>query len=492
MILTSCPQTSSGPRVTSRVEAEAGLHEVPISTLAALLRNGQLTSRRLTEHCLERIQRLDGALHSFVAVTGERALIEADRADRELASGVDRGPLHGIPYAVKDVFDAVGAATTCHSWLRLDHHPVADSTAVARMTNGGAVLVGKLATHEFALGGPSAELPFPPARNPWNHDHVPGASSSGSGVAVAAGLVRVALGTDTTGSIRLPALHCGVVGLKPTFGLVSRAGTFPLSHSLDHCGPLARTVHEVTLVLDVLEGRDPKDPASVDRPDWSTSARTVGSTRRLDGVRVGWTPTRLERQGTVHAEVWAQLHRVVEVLAERGATVVEVELPDLELFNACGRLIMAAEAFSIHQDDIRRNPTSFGRYTYQRVAAGATVSASDLVVAQQVRRELAEALDDVLRTCDVLLEPGALAPAPRFADFPEDWPPPRFASASQTVEFDVTGHPALALPTGFSTNGLPLGVQLAGRCFDEATVIRVAEVLEAHLEFDTRRPPGCR
>ncbi|MEV0642253.1 amidase [Streptomyces sp. NPDC050619] len=462
--------------------ASEELHSLDVDTLGVRLRGGELTSRQLTEHCLARVGKLDSRVHAFVLVTADRALADAERADRELAAGIDRGPLHGIPYAVKDIFDTKGIGTTSHSWLRVDHVPASDSTVVRRMSDAGAVLIGKLGTHEFALGGPSQELPFPPVRNPWNLEHVPGASSSGSAAAVAAGFVRIALGSDTTGSIRGPAFHCGVVGLKPTYGLVSRFGVFPLSYSLDHCGPLTRTAREAATVLSVIEGVDPDDPGSVRRPAAPSAPRRA--------LRVGWTPKRLRAQRTVHPEVWDQLTIVLRHLRELGAEVVTVDLPDLAVFGACGRVIMAAEAFAVHQDDIRSRPREFGRYTYQRVAAGATVLASDLVLAHQTRRRLAEAVDRVFADCDVLVEPSALAPAARFDAFGHDWPPPAAANATQTVEFNVSGHPALALPTGLSSDGLPLGVQLVGPYFSEDLLTRLATELESRLDILSLRPAG--
>nr|MDQ3936810.1 amidase family protein [Actinomycetota bacterium] len=244
----------------------AALHELSIAAAGTRLRAGELTSIELTEHSLARIEALDDSLHAFIRVTAERALGDAARADAELEAGVDRGPLHGIPYALKDVFDVAGIPTTCHSKVCIDRIPTADCAVEERLSQGGGVLLGKLATHEFALGGPSFDLPFPPARNPWNPDHFPGASSSGSGVAVAAGMAHVAIGTDTSGSIRGPAAHCGAVGLKPTYGLVSRRGSFPLAFSLDHCGPIAWTVEDVALAMGVVAGHDPLDPGSADVP----------------------------------------------------------------------------------------------------------------------------------------------------------------------------------------------------------------------------------
>lgn len=464
----------------------AALHELSVAEAGASLRDGRLSSEQLTANALARIETLDPALHAFVLVTAERALADARRADGELTSGVDRGPLHGIPYGLKDIFATAGVATTCHSKLMVDHVPAEDAGVVARLTAAGAVLLGKLATHEYALGGPSTDLPFPPARNPWNVNRVPGASSSGSGVAVAAGFARIALGSDTSGSIRGPACHCGVVGLKPTYGRVSRRGAFPLSWSLDHCGPLAWTVADAALALQAIAGHDPLDPGSAAVPVPDFSGRLGQS---LDGLKIGYARDFFAGMETATTAVTAAVDKVAERLAILGATVEEVTLPDFELFNACGRVIMTAEAYAIHEQDLRRRPRDYGRYTYQRIVPGATLSAADLTQAHRLRRELAAAVDSrALGRCDALLTASGLGPAPRFDDFPPDWPPPSAATAMHTIPFNVTGHPALALPAGFFADGLPLGVQIVGRMFDEATVLQIGAAYEVNFGKTDQRP----
>ena len=242
------------------------LHDYSIAEAGALLRSGAITSTALTEHALDRIKSIDPLISSFITVTPESALADAAAADADFAQGIDKGPMQGIPHALKDIYATAGIRTTCHSKLLIDNVPTEDSVVAAKFKMQGAVLLGKLATHEFALGGPSFDLPFPPARNPWNPDHIPGGSSSGSGAAVAAGLVRMAMGSDTGGSIRGPAGYCGTIGLKPTYGLVSRRGVFPLSYTLDHCGPLSWTVEDSAIAMEVIAGFDPFDPASADVP----------------------------------------------------------------------------------------------------------------------------------------------------------------------------------------------------------------------------------
>src|SRR5690349_12783506 len=242
------------------------LHDYSIAETGALLRSGKVTSMALTEHAFERIKAIDPLISAFVLLTRESALAEAAAADADFARGIDKGPMQGIPHALKDIYGTAGIRTTCHSKVLIDNVPKEDSVVAAKFKAQGAVMLGKLATHEFAIGGPSFDLPFPPARNPWNPDHMPGGSSSGSGAAVAAGIVRMAMGSDTGGSIRGPAAYCGTVGLKPTYGLVSRRGVFPLSYTLDHCGPLSWTVEDSAIAMEVIAGFDPKDPGSADVP----------------------------------------------------------------------------------------------------------------------------------------------------------------------------------------------------------------------------------
>ncbi len=459
------------------------LHELSMAEAGARLRAGTLTASALTEHALARIAALDPLLHAFVLVTRERALADAARADHELKSGTDKGPLHGIPYGLKDIYDTAGIRTTCHSKLMADHVPAADAAVEARLRAGGAVLLGKLATHEFAVGGPSFDLPFPPARNPWNRDHFTGGSSSGSGAAVAAGLLRLALGSDTGGSIRGPAGYCGVVGLKPTYGRVSRRGVFPLSYTLDHCGPLARTVKDAALAMQVIAGHDPLDPASADVavPDFS-----AGLDRDLKGLRLALPRKFFAAAEGASPEVVAAMDAAVQALARLGAAIDEIVLPECDLFNACGRVILTAEAFAVHADNLKSRPLDYGRYTYQRLVPGATLTGPDLVQALRLRRALADLInEEVLARHDAIITANALAPATRLDSFSADV---SFKMPLQTMPFNVTGNPVLAVPIGFSAGGLPLGMQIVGRAFDEPTCLRIGAAYEAAATWAQQWP----
>jgi aspartyl-tRNA(Asn)/glutamyl-tRNA(Gln) amidotransferase subunit A len=461
------------------------LHELSIARAGKLLRSGELSSRALTLHALERIGKLNPIVHAFVLVTSDRAMHDAQRADEELSQGIDRGPMHGIPYALKDIIDTEGIRTTSHSKLFMDHVPGKDARVEAKLKTGGGVLVGKLATHEFALGGPDFNLPFPPARNPWNTNHFTGASSSGSAAAVASGMVRVALGSDTSGSIRGPACLCGTVGLKPTYGLVSKKGLFPLSWSLDHCGPLAASVEDAAFIMQVIAGYDPNDLGSANVPIPGFASQ-IG--KDIEGLRIGYARHHFADDSVTSPEVMSIMDKSAEVLRSLGAIVQEVRLPDYELFNACGRIIMTAEGYAVHEHMLRKSALEYGRYTYQRLIGGAAIPAGDLVQAHRLRLKLAVEVNKILKQYHAILCACCLTPASPFSDFTPDWPPPKKATATQTIPYNVTGNPAIAVPAGFSADGLPLGIQLVGRAFDEITLLQIAAAFENAVKVRKTAP----
>jgi len=462
--------------------ADPELFELSIAEAGRKLRDGTVTSAALTEDALARIAAVDPKLNSFITVTSDRARADAAAADAAFAEGIDKGPMQGVPYALKDIYDTAGIRSTCHSKLRVDHVPAVDSVVETKFKAQGAVLLGKLATHEFALGGPSFDLPFPPARNPWNYAHIPGGSSSGSGAAVAAGLVRMAMGSDTGGSIRGPAAYCGTIGLKPTYGLVSRRGVFPLSTTLDHCGPLSWTVEDCAITLQTIAGYDALDPASVDIP---IPNYLDGLDRGVEGLRIGLPRHFFAKAEDVSPEVIAAIDRAVATLTKLGADVEEITLPDYDLFNACGRIIMYAEAYAIHEQDFQTRPLDFGLLTYLRMTLGAFVTATDLHQAMRLRRELSHAVNLKFKTYDALITASALVPAPAFADLPRDAPP---TMPVQTMPFNITGNPAMSIPTGFSSSGLPLSMQIVGRAFDEKTVLRIGAAFAGATGLSKRRP----
>lgn len=458
--------------------------ELSISEMARALRSGAVKSEQLVRAALDRINACDTRIHAFTQLNREYALNEARACDlRRREQGADNLPvLHGIPVAVKDIYDLAGQPTTCHSKLRLDHIAEQDAGSVQRLKDAGAIVLGKLATHEFALGGPSFDLPFPPARNPWSLRHIPGGSSSGSGAAVAAGYTRLALGSCTGGSIRIPAAWCGVVGLKPTYGRVSRHGVFPLAWTLDHCGPLTRSVEDAAIGLQVLAGHDPRDSGSADEPvDDYCSTLDIG----VRGLRIGVARSRFQHLAQTSAEFLRGFDRASQWLAQEQANMVEVCLPDDEECVAVGRVILAAESFALHAKDLRSRPLDYGHITLSRLVQGAAVSSEDYLNALRLRRELAARMDTVFERCDVVLTAVTLDTAPAFtsAGTVHGWP-------AQAYAFNVTGHPAISVPIGLSSQGLPMAVQIVGRYFDEALVLRVARAIEKLSGWEAQPLPA--
>jgi aspartyl-tRNA(Asn)/glutamyl-tRNA(Gln) amidotransferase subunit A len=445
---------------------------------------GRLSPVALTEAYLDRIDALDGELHSYVLVLHDAARAAA----REIAAGRSRGVLHGIPIGLKDIYKTRGIRTTAGSPRYLEHIPEEDAESWVRLRDAGAILLGKQETHEFAIGGPDFTLPFPPARNPWNTAHYPAGSSSGSAVAVAAGLCAAAMGSDTGGSIRGPAAYNGIVGLKPTYGRVSRRGVFPLSYTLDHCGPLTRTVEDCAIMMQALAGHDPHDPASADVsvPDYRAAL-----TKRLDGLRIGVIRHFHERDAaafgadstpsTAYVEAFDNACRTLERL---GVQLVDLQLSPLMDYVDANRLIMLAEAYALHETDLRERPQLFGHHMFARIALGAFLSAADYVEAVRQRRELCLEFARVLAGVDVAISASATGPAPRI-DMVSTYS--TFERASYTGPYNLTGSPALSVPIGFE-NGLPLAFQIAGKPFDEAGVMRVGFAFEQATEFHRQRP----
>lgn len=434
-------------------------------------------------HLLDRTDRLDPALNAFVSVDREGALREAKRAQREMHSGAKTGALQGVPVAIKDVIDVAGMRTTCHSRILMDNVTGADSEVARRLRGAGAIILGKLSTHEFATGGPSFDLPFPPARNPWNMDHHPGGSSSGAGAGLAAGFFPLAVGTDSGGSVRHPASACGVVGLKPTYGRVSLRGIFPLTYSLDHAGPLARTVGDCALLLNVIAGHDPEDPASATVPADDFGADL---TKGVEGLRIGFVRHFHEVDKIAQPEVTEALDGAAVLLAAHGAQVVDVTLSSLEAYSAVNSVILRSEAWSIHSPWLRTRPGDYGELARQRLMSGAFVAVGDYVAAQRFRHELIQEVEGAFCDVDVLLVASSMDPPCRIDDIKEI---SRTYRREAREPFNVTGHPALAMPAGaFSSSGLPLSLQFVGRYFDERTLLRVAAAFEQLASTTAMRP----
>ncbi len=460
-----------------------------VEGLAIAIREGKISPVEATQECLGRIARLDGKLRAFITLDEARALEAARRLEAEQRRGAWRGPLHGVPLAFKDLCFIRGLPTSCGT--RTSEYFIAeqDCTAVARLAAAGAVTLGKLNMTELAMGPFGDNAHHGHAQNPWRPGHCSGGSSSGSGVAVAVGLALGALGSDTGGSIRLPAAACGIVGLKPTYGRVSRAGAMPLSWSNDHVGPMARTVRDCALLLQVVAGHDPLDATSSAQPVPGYLAALSGVVR---GLRVG-VPENFFFQG-VHREMEAAVRRAGEVIAGLGAQVSEIRLPDPQTMSDVCNIVSRSEGSTIHARLLRERPHEVQPVVRARLELGMQIPAYDYLQALRLRARLTRAfIAEVFAEVDVLVAPVIPEPAPPLTHATEGpvhelvMRQGRFSRL--TRPFNGLGLPALSVPCGFSSAGLPLAFQLVGRPFDEATVLRVGDAYQQATDWHTRRPP---
>ena len=452
-----------------------------IAEAARLIATRKLSPVELTEACLSRIAALDHLLDSFVTLTAERARAEAKAAEAAIMAGGPRSRMHGIPYCLKDIYDTAGIRTTAMSKLLADNVPTRDSRCQEKLAAAGGVLLGKNATWEFAHGGPSWDVLFPPARNPWNRDHSPAGSSSGSAAAVAAGFAPATLGTDTGGSIRGPAAACGIAGLKPTYGLVSRRGVIPNCFSHDHAGPLAWTTEDVAILLQVIAGHDPEDPGSADVPIPDYAAALTGEVKGLTiGVPVNW----LDDEAPPTAPTKAAFEAALDVFRGLGASVRPVTLPPLQQFDDAKKTIAVVELFTIHAADLRTRPELFGASLRYRIIAGGLVRAEEYVQAMRLRTDLARAMQAVMADVDLLMLPTG-EPAGKLEPIP---PSSLFTRTSFTTPFNVGGNPALSVCNGYAANGMPFSLQIVGRLFDECTVLRAGDAYEKATPWRDRRP----
>jgi aspartyl-tRNA(Asn)/glutamyl-tRNA(Gln) amidotransferase subunit A len=453
-----------------------------VAEAAELLRGKKLSPVEYARALIERIERHDGRLNAFLRPAPEIALEDARRAEAEIMRGNWRGVFHGVPYGLKDIVDYAGLPTTAHSKILEGNVAGADAVVTRKLRAAGAVFMGKLSTHEFALGGPSFDLPWPPARNPWNRDHFCGGSSSGSGAATAAGFLPAAVGSDTGGSIRNPATMCGVVGMKATYGLVSRRGVFPLAFSLDHVGPLTRTVRDSALMLDLLAGHDPLDPGSAHAANGGYTAE-LG--RGVTGLRIGVIRHFYTRDMEGDPEMVAGIEAALTVLAGLGAEIREIETAPLAEWSACNRTILSSEGYAVHEKWLRERPQDYGRLTRERLLSGAFVRAADYINATRVRARLAETFHALFDGIDVAVTASSMDPACRIDD-PEALE--RTYARQARAPFNLTGGPALSVPVGFSKAGLPLGMQIVGKPFSEALVYRVGHAYEQATEWARSHP----
>jgi aspartyl-tRNA(Asn)/glutamyl-tRNA(Gln) amidotransferase subunit A len=448
-----------------------------IAEAARQLAAKKLSPVELLEACLARVERLQPQLHAFITLTAERAREEAKAAERAIMKGGPKSPLHGIPLGLKDIIDTAGVRTTCHSRQLEDNVPAEDAAVAARLGASGALRDGKLATHEFAF-----DLPWPPARNPWNPEHFTGGSSSGTAAAVASGMVLGGLGSDTGGSIRSPAALCGITGLKPTYGRVSRRGVFPLAYSMDNVGPMAWTAEDCAILLQALAGHDPQDPASADVPVPSYTARLNES---IKGVRIGVVRHFFEKDNKAEDQTVRAIDAALAALKDQGAAVREVTLSPLEEWFSAGMVILLAEGYAVHERWFRTSPEKYGESFRDRLAMGAFLSAADLLAAQRRRRELAQEMAAAFADVDILATAAQPGEAQRIREVPK-WgllEAPGFA-----MPFNVSGAPAISVCCGFSSKKLPLALQLAARPFEEDLLLRVAHAYERATGWRNIRP----
>jgi aspartyl-tRNA(Asn)/glutamyl-tRNA(Gln) amidotransferase subunit A len=452
-----------------------------IQQIGELLRRGSISPVELTTECLARIEKLNPRLNAFITVTSESALKQARQAEAEIRRGGWRGPLHGIPLALKDLIDTAGVRTTAASAVFKDRIPKQDAEVVRRLNAAGAVLLGKQNLHEFAYGGSSMVSYFGEVRNAWNTEHIAGGSSGGSATAVAAGLCYGAIGTDTAGSIREPAALCGVVGLKPTYGRVSAGGVIPLSTSLDHVGPIARTVADAAVIFQTIAGFDEKDKATADVPVEDYVA-ALGETLRP--VRIG-VPRRLFFD-ELNAEVASAINHALTGLASLGA-----ELRDIERTDSTDRTLQSAEAYAFHAEYVARTPGLYQPETLRRIRTGENVSHEEVL---KCRRELERVRRDIAATfldLDVLVTPTTPIPAPTIGELkqnPDLLRPRELLLLRNTRPANVWGLPAISIPCGFTAAGLPIGLQIIGPHWGEAKVLQLAQAYEQATAWHKREP----
>ena len=454
-----------------------------IAEASALLKSQQLSPVELTNAFLQRIEAIDYRIHSFVLVTRDEALRQAKTAETEIASGRYRGPMHGIPIGLKDLIETAGIRTTAHSRVLIDHIPAEDATVVCRLNQAGAILLGKLGCLEFAHGSPSNDQAWPAVRNPWNPEHgFTGGSSTGSGTAVAAGLVMGALGTDTGGSIRNPASFCGIAGLMPTYGRVSRRGVIPYSFSLDHCGPMAWTAEDCAIMLQAIAGYDPDDPGSANLP---VPDYTAALNNGIRGMRIGVIRHFYEPHLPAEDETRCAFEAASQELTKLGAVLEDVKLRELEEYDDCKVIIAEAEFFAVHEKDLIERLEDYGANLRFRALPGGLIRAVDYIQAQRQRAKLAAEMQTLFANYDAMLTLCTYGPAPRMTT---DKPTHFFQRPNLTAVFNVTGNPAISICTGFDRTGLPLAMQVVGKPFDEATILRISHTYEQATPWRHRRP----
>ena len=458
-----------------------------ITDLAPRIERGELSPVELTQHLLDIIEKRQPRLNAFITVTAEHALAQARQAEQEIQAGNYRGKLHGIPYAAKDLFYTKGIKTTIGSKIMDDFVPGFDCAVVEKLTAAGAVMLGKAGLHEWAYGITSNNPHYGAIRNPWDTDRIPGGSSGGSTSALAGGLCSFSLGSDTGGSIRIPSSFCGLVGLKPTFGRVSRYGVFPLGHTLDHAGPFGSTVRDTTEVYRAMAGGDPRDESCADRPLIEPS---LGPEPSLAGRKLG-VPENFYFDD-LHPDIEAAVRKAISVLEDLGAELVSIKVPDIEEFNEIARLILLAEATSVHEKRLQERRSDFGDDVRALFDQGRFVRASEYLNAQRRRRALIDAFNELLAQVDAIVTPTISVPPAKIgqntlllAGVEHNV---RIATTRNVRALNLTGLPLLSVPCGLTAENLPIGLQIIGRLWDEAGILEIGYAYEQATDWHAKRP----
>ncbi len=457
---------------------------------AAALRRKQLSSVELTVQCLARIEKHNPDLNAFITITASTALAEARKADEELTLGLDRGLLHGIPLAHKDLFCTHGVRTTSGSKVFSSYIPNFDAAVVERLREAGAIMVGKTGMHEHAYGITSNNPHFGAVRNPWDPQRIPGGSSGGSAVAVATGMALMATGTDTGGSIRVPAAYCGITGLKPTFGRVSKFGALPLGFSLDHVGPMTRDVRDAAAMLQAMAGYDRRDQTSADQPvpDFMPPLGEIS----LQGLRIGLPQNFFFEK--LDPQVDNAVHFMAYTAQDLGAELIDIRVPDGHQLNVLAQVTLLAEAASVHEPYIRKQRSSYGDDVRTLVDMGRVLPATDYLQAQRLRKRILGVYLDLLKQVDCFLVPAVPIAAPLIGQneiaIDGQMEDTRLATTRLVRGFNALGLPVLSMPAGFSRDGMPLGCQIVGRPWDEALLLQIGAALEDRTGHVKRLPPG--
>src|SRR6478609_2424947 len=454
-----------------------------LSDASRLIRDKKVSPVELTQSCLKRIERLNPKLNAFITVTAESALQQAREAEAEIQHGHWRGPLHGIPIALKDLFDTAGVRTTAASGLFKDRVPAQDAEIVRRLKDAGAVLLGKLNMHEFAYGGSTVVSFFGPVHNPWSLDHEAGGSSSGSAVAMAAGLCYGSVGSDTGGSIRQPSAYCGTVGLKPTYGRVSTRGVVPLSWLYDHVGPMTRSVADAAAMLQVLAGFDPEDSNSADQPvpDYSAALRHAGP------LRVG-VPRAYFYEG-LHPDIENAMNAALAVIGKLASSVRDIEMPASN-----DTTILRAEAYAYHAENAKKSPELYQPETLKRIRAGEDVTTATYIQARRQVDQYRHNIRKVFKTVDLLVTPTTPVPPFTISELLADMDNLRtreILSLRNTRPFNILGLPSISVPCGFTKSGLSIGLQISGAPWAEANVLSLAHAYEQQTEWHKKRPESA-